>query len=156
MKCTIHMISYFAMFRLTIPTVTVVLFVGCSKHDLGTLPLVPVAGKISVEGEPLDRGYIQFIPAGARQAQHQYHSTAEIRADGFYSLKTRTAEGAPEGNYLVVVAATATPMPDPSKRSGWVPDWIIHEKYTQKKTTDLKATVVASPTPGAYDFDLLR
>ena len=52
---------------------------------------------------------------------------------------------------MVMVMATKNPV---EVRMDWVPIWIVHPKYTQRHTTDLKVEVVDNPAPGAYDFDL--
>lgn len=137
-------------------TSLIIILCSCSKHEVETLPLVPVKGTVTVAGKPLDRGYIQFVPIDARPAKHKYRSASQVQPDGNYSLKTHRQPGAPLGNYKVVVAATATPMPEPSKRSGWVPDWIVHEKYTNPTTTDLQVEVTESAQEGTYDFTLER
>jgi len=147
--------SYSVVSKFTLTSLIIILC-SCSKHEVETLPLVSVKGTVTVAGKPLDRGYIQFVPIDARPAKHKYRSASQVQPDGSYSLTTHRQPGAPLGNYKVVVAATATPMPEPSKRSRWVPDWIVHEKYTKPTTTELQVKVTESAQEGTYDFTLER
>ena len=123
------------------------------KFDI--LPLVPVSGRILVEGAPLDRGRIHLVPAADRGAVHQYYSSGDIQADGSYSLTTYGRSGAPLGKYKVMVVANRTPIPEYPLPS-WKPDWLVHRRYTKRTTTDLEMEVVASPAAQTYDLDLER
>ena len=108
-----------------------------------------------VDGEPLDRGSIHFVPDyDSRDQRHLYFSSADIQEDGNYSLDTYGRPGAPLGEYRVLVCATATPPP--TDQRGWGPDWIVHEKYTKRVTTDLRIEVVESPADNDYDVQLER
>jgi len=136
-----------------VPILFMVTACGCF-HTPDTLSLVSVDGHVMVAGKPLDRGNINFVPEDSRSVAHAYTSSSAIQPDGSFSLRTHGKAGAPLGKYRVVVGATATPMPEPSKLAGWVPDWIVHEKYTKPNTTDLRVEVAECPDEAVCDFDL--
>ena len=117
-------------------------------------PLFPVFGRVTVDGQPLDRGMIHFAPEKSRGAAHLQYSSAEIQADGGFTLKTNSQPGAPLGWYKVIVIATETPIPE--NPTNWTPDWLVHKKYTQRGSTDLEIEVIESPSPGTYDLALER
>jgi hypothetical protein len=76
-----------------------VLGAGCSPgNSLGT---VPVSGKVTYKGQPVDGALVTFLGEGdARPA------TAKTTADGSYHLMTLESKGAAPGHYTVIVEKT--------------------------------------------------
>jgi len=127
-------------------TAFVFMFAGCGER------LVPVKGRITLDGKPVPKGDIWFVPDLDKGAKHTEYSMSKLDSDGRYELTTLTKPGVPRGWYKVVVYATQTEPP--ASPHGWTPDWIVPVKYTTAQTTDLTAEVAASSEPLVLDFDL--
>jgi hypothetical protein len=113
-----------------------------------------VAGKVTVNGEPLKNGAVSFRPDATRGNKSLHHPTGVLDAQGSYEVFTVGRKGAPPGAYKVLV------LSDQNQEKGPIhplpPVWATHVKYTQESTTDLLVEVVAKPEPGAYDFKLIK
>lgn len=115
--------------------------------------LLPVVGKVTVDGQPLTMGDVSFRPEkGSPSAQEP---GGEIGEDGTYRLFTAGKEGAPPGRYRVLVVAV-----DPNDLKSKFPygkrKSYVNLKYSNPKTTDLVVEVVPTPAPGAYDLKLTK
>ena len=126
------------------------LVVGCGGPPEERL--YPVKGTITLDGQPLTRGDIWFVPDEAKGTKHTEYSLSKINPDGTYELQTFQKPGAKAGWYKVAVFATKNEPP--SNTSGWVPDWIADEKYSSHMKSGLEVEVVAEPQPGRYDFQV--
>ena len=142
---------------------------GCGGSGEGSVPRTPVhpvAGKISVGGEPLADALVNFVGTSGQPT-----ATGTTNAAGIYKLTTyETDDGAAEGEYTVVVTKTSAGTAAVSKElepgdpgygepAPYVEDqaevkYEVPEKYTRSKESPLKATVSAGAAAGAYDFDL--
>jgi hypothetical protein len=121
---------------------------GCGSESL-----VPVKGKVTVDGAPLTTGSLVFKPDAAKGNASKFDSSSEISADGSYSLFTRQKEGAPPGWYKVGVVAQGPANPaDPysAQKS------LIAERYNNPDASGLAVEVAASPPAGAYDLKLAK
>jgi hypothetical protein len=118
------------------------------------LPLFPVEGRVTVEGNPLRKGEILFLPDRSRGTEHMNHPQAVVRPDGTFRMATWGKPGAPLGTYKVVVVATENPVPE--NPTGWIPEWLHDVRYTRADTTDLSLEVVENPEAGRYDLELAR
>ena len=77
--------------------VVAVQFVGCDKQP----KIVPVSGRVLLDGEPLTMGSVQFIHPATRPA------AGAIRDDGRFILSTyKQGDGAAPGHYRVRVIAS--------------------------------------------------
>ena len=72
------------------------LTLGCGQRN--PLGAVPVGGKVTYNGQPVERATISFIPEGDGRT-----ATAISGADGTYNLTTLDWAGAVPGPYTVVV-----------------------------------------------------
>ena len=73
-----------------------VLLVGCNSASVsGT---VPVGGKVTYKGAPVEGAIITFVPEGKGRT-----ATATTDAGGVFSLTTVDASGAMPGKYKVTV-----------------------------------------------------
>ena len=122
---------------------------GCGK-DAG---LVPVTGKVAVDGKALGTGSVTFHPDAAKGNTAPHLASGEIDAQGNYKLMTDGKEGVPAGWYKVTV--TAQEPADP-KNPYALPKPIVNPKFRDVKTTNLSAEVVATPAAGAYDFSVTK
>jgi hypothetical protein len=129
---------------------------GCSKE----VPLAPVSGKVTVDGQPLNGGYVTFHPdlpnvgkEGAEEAGKKPTPgliAGEIGPDGSYTIYTSGKKGAPLGKYKVTVAPSMVPDPETQQ----APPLSFHKKYSDFLQTPLRVEVVANPKPGDYDLKL--
>jgi len=109
---------------------------GCgSSPDLP--PLAEVHGTVTLDGQALPRGTVQFVPDTSR-GNRGPAAVGEIGPDGRYRLRTAGAEGAVLGWHKVRVTATEEPtaqFPDPPS--------ILPSKYNSADTSGLTAEVKA-------------
>jgi hypothetical protein len=128
---------------------------GCG--DAGE-KLVPVTGKVTLNGQPWTIGSVGFFPHGARGNSKEIAAVGVIAKDGSYELSISGKSGAPLGWYKVVIWA-----PEDGNVAGnpWGMDgklkpmrWLVNPRYTNKDTTNLEVEVVDRPSPGQYDLDL--
>ena len=130
---------------------------GCSSgRDPALPPLVKVKGVVTLDGAPLSRVAVTFIPVGTTRGGRCHGFT---NASGVYELVTEQDEkGAAVGEYKVLcnkwVQADGSDFPPDSKVSPMEAG--AKEKfpprYSQEETTELKANV---STGGAdVDFQL--
>jgi hypothetical protein len=105
-----------------------------------------VSGTVTLDGNALPRGAVQFSPQAAGSAAYSM-----IGDDGSYSLHTGREEGLPPGAYVATVAASevsATQSKDggpPPMGKAITPDW-----YRDKATSGLTYTV----EPGDNEIDI--
>jgi len=110
--------------------------------------LRPVTGKVTVDGNPLTKGMVRFIPDKEKGNTGTTESVGEIQADGTYTLYTNSKPGAPTGWYKVTV--NASEVPDSSKPM--TGKSLVDPKYSNAEHPLLSVEVVSSPSPGAYDL----
>lgn len=134
---------------------------GCSDPgDIGKT--VEVKGKVTLGGNPLPGGMVQFHPAEGSATK--LVPFGPIDASGNYSLSTgsstKTVKGAPLGKYKVTINTTAPP-PATASPVGTTPTGTpppasalpqIDAVYTDPVRTPLEITVVESG--GQYDLPL--
>ncbi len=113
--------------------------------------LVPVSGKVTVNGEPLTTGTLVLKPDRDRGNTSPFEPAATINADGTYRVYTNYQAGAPVGVYKVGVQAAVPINPGaeyPTYRS------LIDKRYNNAATSGLTLSVVENPAPDAYDLKL--
>ncbi|HLJ92854.1 MAG TPA: hypothetical protein VKU02_06640 [Gemmataceae bacterium] len=132
--------------------VGIALVAGCGDSSSN---LVPVVGKVIVDGKPLTTGtgIVNYRPE--KGSLNHKEPAAKIEPDGTYRLTTDGKEGAPPGRYRVLVVDVEeidpkNGFPYGKRRSH------VNYKYGDLKTTDLVIEVVPSPGPGAYDLKLKK
>jgi hypothetical protein len=120
---------------------------GCGNDNL-----VPVEGKITVDGKPLPTGTMLLAPDTAKGNTSTVEPGGEIK-DGQYKVYTTRKPGAPPGHYKVAVVATEPP--DEENPSAYRKS-LIAARYNVPQTTELSLEVVEKPAPGAYDLNLKK
>ena len=138
------------------------LVVGCEAEEPAPPPapaLVPVHGTITVDGKPLDKAVVAFLPTFSGQGTH---SVGETNRDGRYELSTLGQPGAGVGEYRVVVSFIVGPdgkVADLASRSGeYVPPELdngkelVPSRYSDFSKTELRATIRRAGPP--LDFAL--
>jgi hypothetical protein len=112
--------------------------VGCGPRET---PTHPVAGKVVVDGKPAAGVQVAFVPL-AKPSDIEANPTATTGKDGAFKLTTRAKDdGAPAGEYKVVLSWTVQdgPNEDPRIRK------LLPDQYAAAGSTPLKATVQAGP-----------
>jgi hypothetical protein len=91
--------------------------------------IVPVSGKISIDGKPVTAGSIQVYPKNYRAA------SAKIEQDGSFKLQTfKDFDGCVLGEHGVTVFSNET-INDKSSR------YYVPERYSQIETSDVKIAI---------------
>jgi hypothetical protein len=98
---------------------------GCDSKP----KLVPVSGRVLVDGQPLTTGVVQVVPAGYRAA------SGKIGPDGRFTLTTSAeGDGCVIGTHQAAVVAHETLGPGAQK-------WHAPKKYIDPTTSGLSVTV---------------
>jgi hypothetical protein len=125
---------------------------GCGTG--GRDKLIPVAGKVTLAGQPLTTGNVTFRPDAANGNLTLHHPTGKIDATGNYQLYTSGKPGAPPGWYRVVIFAHESGEDGrgvhPGSRS------LVPPKYNSEQTTDLVVQVVEGAAPDHYNLALVK
>jgi hypothetical protein len=129
--------------------------------------VVPVAGKITINGKPLPDAEVTvlFRPDAAKGNTINLDFAGTADEDGNYTLYYGNGNsGAAPGWYKVAIVATEPMVPrkgppmSPSERRKRVGSPIrkslIDAKYASADGSGIEVQVVEKPAPGAYDFDL--
>jgi hypothetical protein len=125
------------------------LVLSCSKKD--DIPeTVPVAGKVTVDGNPLAAGNVSYH-AFDKEQKTGAMIAGQIDSTGGYVVYTGGKDGAPPGRYKVTVTPSMIPTGD-SK----MPSMPFHAKFTDVSKTPLVVTVAANAPPGTYDLKLTK
>ncbi|WP_428306220.1 hypothetical protein [Lacipirellula sp.] len=121
---------------------------GCGKSGP---TLLPVKGKVTIDGQPAKEGGVTFHNAANQMIQ----LVSSIRSDGTYVMMHNRDEGAPAGDYVVTVLVSETPMTPDGNYSG-LPKTVSNRKFADPGTTPLKVEVKVDAAPGAYDLGVTK
>ena len=128
----------------------VLFLAGCDSSGLGRI--VPVKGKVMLDGKAVPTGSLVFKPDSAKGNTATFEPASQIGADGSYSLFTKEKQGAPLGWYKVgVVAQEANPSDPYATMKALVP-----QRYNDPETSGIAVEVVESPAADAYDLKLAK
>ena len=129
-----------------------VALVGCSME---TPPKpVPVSGVVVMNGKPLTRGMISFVPAAAGEGASR-PSTAMIQPDGTYKATSfKEGDGLLAGSYKIVVTSDAQSLTAEEMAAGKKAVSTIPKAYTSLTTTPPSLEIPADATPIEHDVDL--
>ena len=111
-------------------------FAGCA--DTGP-KLLPVVGKVTVDGQPVKAGTLSFRPDMAKGNSGKHEPYGEIDSAGNFRIFTNKKEGAPAGWYKVAIVA-GEPV-DVGNLSGQA-RWFANPKYASIATSGLNIEVV--------------
>lgn len=125
-----------------------VAIVGCGKPSISRKGVVPVQGTILVDGKAAAGAVVSFHPLGDPNP-NALPSHACVADDGTYSLTTYvTADGAPEGEYVVTVywaETSKTPRTEEEESCDLPPDR-LKKRFATKEASVLRAKVDGKPT----------
>jgi hypothetical protein len=121
---------------------------GC-QQDPGAL--IPVTGRVTFNGVPLNGGIIVYTP-DASKGEHGPIAHSKIQPDGTYTLYTGEALGAHAGWYTITFQslAPATSQPGQSYNAS---ESTIPEKYRLAELSKISCKVNVNQ-PNSFDFDL--
>lgn len=118
---------------------SVLLFVGCESAQ--PPDVVPVTGKVLLDGAPLEYGSVTFQPLRGQPAR------GKIQSDGTFSLSTYApGDGAKVGKHQVRVTCYESQEPGQATADGpaeALGNSLIAEKYTRFATSGLEVSVLA-------------
>jgi len=123
--------------------------VGLSSGCAGGPKVVPVSGRVTMNGKPLTSGVVSYRPNKAKGNTFGGEPMGDINAQGEYTLQVMGKPGAPLGAYKVVVNVTGPITEDNTKATT---KSLINPTYANVDTTPLEVEVVAEPKQGAYDL----
>jgi len=99
---------------------------GCGD---GRPQRVPIAGKVLIDGQPLEQGFIQVVPANDRSA------SSVIGPDGSFRLTTYTPDdGCVLGNHRVAIIAN-------TNQGATAMKWLAPKEYADALTSGLTLDV---------------
>lgn len=78
------------------------LVVGCSGGSAESYKVVPLTGKVTMNGSPLAEADVQFIPQGTTLPDF-FGSAGRTNGEGSYVAFSGNREGIPPGKYKVTV-----------------------------------------------------
>jgi hypothetical protein len=113
---------------------------GCGQRPA----LVPVSGRVTLDGKPLKFGSVMIQPAAGPAAR------GTIQADGSFTVGTfKPGDGAIVGPATVRVACYEQQRPGAPAPQGELAlgKSLIPEKYTQFETSGITASVAAGMAP---------
>jgi hypothetical protein len=112
---------------------------GCGARGAGTLPeLIPVKGKVTFKGQPLDMGIVHFEPD-----DYGRPATGKLQPDGTFVLSTlKEGDGVVAGHHRVSITGT-----NAKSKSLALP-----KKYANGMTSKLEADV--STDKSEFTFDI--
>ncbi len=122
----------------------------------GGVRRIPVAGTVTLDGEPINGGHLEFNPNAAKGNKASVICMSPIK-EGRYNLETSgvtrsdSGAGVPLGWYKVTFRMLEEST---RKRQVTVPN--VNEKYKSVETTPLEVEVKDNPGPGAYDIKMTK
>jgi hypothetical protein len=113
---------------------------GCGGSGPYTGTLYPVKGRVLLaDGTPLAGGAVQFIPT-----RSGLPASGKIEADGTFSLKSKSRDGAAPGEYKVRIEPSSELLARKGKAAPVLPFATRYREYDGN--TGLTATIGASET----------
>jgi hypothetical protein len=113
--------------------------------------LVPVAGRVMLDGQPWHGGIVQFHADTSKGNELPFSPSGEIDDDGNYVLYTANRKGAPPGWYRPVIALVETA--DSSKGTSKGSKLPFNAKFTRDDETTLRVEVKEN---GDYTLELTK
>lgn len=126
--------------------VALTLMAGCGPS------LVPVQGKVTVDGQPLTTGNITYYPADGKAQDETNVGYATVQSDGTYKLADGKS-GIAAGKYKVVITAGMPSNPaDPYS----VPISLVNSQFSELARTPLEVEVSPDAPADRYDLKVTK
>lgn len=116
---------------------SIVALAGCG-HKPNLPPTARVSGTVTLDGKPLPRGTVQFVPDSTKGTSGA-PAVGNIGSDGVYTLYTAGVQGAIVGHHQVRVEAHA----EPRNEMDTLPPSLIPERYASEQSSGLNFEVMA-------------
>jgi len=118
-----------------------ILFTACNKAPDDRLPVFPVSGQVTFQGQSPEGAFVVFHPKAA--TPNSPRPSGYVDKAGNLKLNTYSAgDGAPAGDYAVTVEWRKLVVKGADAETG--PN-VLPSKYSSPKTTTLQARVVEGP-----------
>jgi len=124
--------------------------------------LLPVQGKVDVDGRPLTAGEVRYLPEGRKDGT-RLEPVGMIGSDGSYTMKTNGKDGVPAGKYKVTVIPPSAPAPSadltagaPAPGAAKEPPRLFNPKFQDVTESPLSVEVTPTASAGQYDLKLTR
>ncbi len=121
---------------------------GCGD---GAGKLVPVSGKVTVNGKAATSGWVTLKADKSKGNTFTGEPIGEINSQGEYTVQTNGKAGAPLGSYKILVSLSGAITEDNTKVKSQPHS---NPTYLNADITPLKFDVVEKPAEGAYDLKL--
>jgi hypothetical protein len=124
---------------------------GCGSPSA---KLVPVSGKVTLDGQPLTAGQVTLYSTTKEKTPESTAglSSGTVDSSGNYKILTAGKDGAPLGKYKVLVTPPMMPMENAGSKGP--PSLPFSMDYGDPNKTPLNIDVVENAAPGAYDLKL--
>lgn len=109
---------------------------GCGRGS--DLPLSPVRGLVTHQGEPLSHGEVVFTPIEGTTGPQ---AIGHIQSDGTFRMQTANQPGAVVGRHRVTVHCREERTEEQRRDMEFIPKSLIPERYSRPKTSPLEAEV---------------
>lgn len=138
-----------------ISSLLILLVASCNTQpDMRRLPCVPARGELFIGGQAATGAELLFQPQSMElERWNGVYPRATVRDDGSFEIETYLTpkggpDGAPEGDYVVLVKWMTTPTVPAGERprDDHAPYDRLLGKYNNPATTKLRAKVVAPQT----------
>jgi hypothetical protein len=117
---------------------------GCREGKIATYP---VTGSVTVGGKPFLGARVMLVPVGGSEKFQKERPLGFTDAAGQFQLTTFVAgDGAPAGDYQVMVRAADPDPRKPEQLQAYRGRPRIDPKYSSPETSGLTAKVDAAPT----------
>ncbi len=115
------------------------LLTGCGGSGAKLPPLAPVSGRVTLDGSPVPRGTVTFVPDESKGTKGPT-AVGQIGPDGRFTLQTAQQPGAVVGHHKVRIRARQEPKTP--QEEGKEPS-LIPTKYENENTSGLSFEVKA-------------
>jgi hypothetical protein len=126
---------------------------GCAERDpLQSMRLYPVKGRVLLEdGKPLTSGRIVFVAT-----KSSLTSTSPLESDGTFTVKGRTGDGLPEGEYRIRIDFDDSKLP--IARGVKRPNLPLPfaQKYADEDASYIKRTVMPDEAKNNFEITLTK
>jgi len=128
---------------------------GCSGGPSDTPPLAKTIGRVTIDGEPLTQGSVQFTPYAAKGTAGRM-ALGAIQEDGTFEMMTIfPGDGAQVGFHRVAIECSESQPFDPANPTMNDAKSLIPIRYSDPEMSGIEVEVKADE-PNEFTFELTR